>query len=104
MSPDVIVAWLQNDYGQLGRPAEAIAHALVDEGIARRVAYVEPYVQGEGEPTLERKVVRGLEVYGGHGAPIGPGELAQAVIGASQLADPVLLNFGVGEANWSFLH
>ena len=52
--PDVIVAWLQNDYGQLGRPAEAIAHALVDEGLARRVAYVEPFVHGEGESVLER--------------------------------------------------
>ena len=102
--PDVIVAWLQNDYGQLGRPAEAIAHALVDEGLARRVAYVEPYVPGEGEATLERRVVRGLDVYSGHGAPIRPGELAQAVIGASQLTDPVLLNFGVGDANWAFLH
>ena len=104
MKPDVIVAWLQNDYGQLGRPAEAIAHALVDAGIARRVAYVEPFVPGEGEPTLERKVVRGLDVYSGHGGAIRPGELAQAVIGASQLEDPVLLNFGVGEANWTFLH
>ena len=104
MTPDVIVAWLQNDFGQLGRPAEAIAHALVDEGIARRVAYVEPYVPGEGEATLERRVVRGLDVYSGHGAPIRPGELAQAVIGASRLDDPVLLNFGVGDANWSFLH
>ena len=104
MRPDVIVAWLQNDYGQLGRPAEAIAHALVDHEIAGRVAYVEPYVHGEGEATLERKVVRGLDVYSGHGAAIRPGELAQAVIGASQLTDPVLLNFGVGDANWSFLH
>ena len=102
--PDVIVTWLQNDYGQLGRPAEAIAHALVDGGIARRVAYVEPYVVGEGEATLERKVVRGLDVYSGHGAAIKPGELAQAVIGASQLERPVLLNFGVGDANWAFLH
>ena len=102
--PDVIVTWLQNDYGQLGRPAEAIAHALVDEGIARRVAYVEPYVAGEGEATLERKVVRGLDVYSGHGAAIKPGELAEAVIGASQLERPILLNFGVGDASWAFLH
>ncbi|HEV2999860.1 MAG TPA: hypothetical protein VGW75_03885 [Solirubrobacteraceae bacterium] len=104
MKPDVIVSWLQNDYGQLGRPAEAIAHALVDEGIARRVAYVEPFVAGPGEPTLERKVVRGLDVYSGHGGAIRPGELAQAVIGASQLDDPILLNFGVGDASWTFLH
>lgn len=104
MRPDVIVAWLQNDFGQLGRPAEAIAHALVDEGIARRVAYVEPFVPGDGEATLERRIVRGLDVYSGHGAAIRPGELAQAVIGASGLEDPILLNFGVGEANWSFLH
>ena len=102
--PDVIVAWLQNDYGQLGRPAEAIAHALVDHGIARRVAYVEPYVVGPGEATLSRNVVRGLDVYSGTGAAIQPGELAAAVIGASELEDPILLNFGVGDANWSFLH
>jgi Glycosyl transferases group 1 len=102
--PDIIVAWLQNDYGQLGRPAEAIAHALVDHGIGRRVAYVEPYVAGPGEATLNRSVVRGLDVYAGAGAPIQPGELAAAVIGASQLEDPILLNFGVGDANWAFLH
>lgn len=104
MNPDVIVSWLQNDYGQLGRPAEAVAHALVDEGIARRVAYVEPFVAGPGEPTLERKVVRGLDVYSGHGAAIRPGELAQALIANSHLDDPILLNFGVGDANWTFLH
>ncbi len=102
--PDAIVAWLNNDYGTLGRPAEAIAHALVDHGLAGRVAYVEPYVAGDGEATLERRVVRGLDVYSGHGAPIRAGELAQAVIGASELSDPLLLNFGVGDANWSFLH
>ena len=104
MNPDVIVAWLQNDYGQLGRPAEAIAHALVDHGLAGRVAYVEPYLVTEGEATLERKVIRGLDVYSGRGAAISRGELAQAVIGASQLSDPVLLNFGVGDANWDFVH
>ncbi len=102
--PDVIVTWLQNDYGQLGRPAEAIAHALVDEGLARRVAYVEPFVPGEGEPVLKRNVIRGLDVYAGRGGAIRPGELGQAVVGASQLTDPILLNFGVGEANWTFLH
>jgi hypothetical protein len=103
-APDVIVTWLQNDYGQLGRPAEAIAHALVDECLARRVAYVEPFVHGEGESVLERKTIRGLDVYAGHGSPIQPGELAQAVVGASRLEDPILLNFGVGDANWAFLH
>lgn len=102
--PDVIVAWLQNDYGQLGRPAEAIAHALVDEGLARRVAYVEPFVPGDGESVLERKVIRGLDVYAGHGAAIRPGELAQAIVANSRLSEPILLNFGVGEANWTFLH
>ena len=29
--PDVVVSWLQHDYGQLGRPAESLAHALLDE-------------------------------------------------------------------------
>jgi Glycosyl transferases group 1 len=101
-APDIIVAWLQNDYGQLGRPAEAIAHALVDEQIARRVAYVEPFVAAPGEPQVDRAVIRGLDVYRGRGTPPATQELAQAVIGASQLEDPILLNFGVAESNWWF--
>jgi hypothetical protein len=43
-APDVIVAWLQHDYGQLGRPSEAIGHALVRSPEIGRVAYVEPFV------------------------------------------------------------
>ena len=58
--PDVIVSWLQNDYGQLGRPAEAIAHALVDADLANRVAYVEPAVPSETPPTLNGRDERGL--------------------------------------------
>src|SRR4051794_18726035 len=66
--PDVIVSWLQNDYGQLARPAEAIAHALVDRGLARRVAYLEPFVPAPvAEPELGRTPVRGVDVYRGTG-------------------------------------
>ncbi|HEX8123452.1 MAG TPA: hypothetical protein VF549_19530 [Solirubrobacteraceae bacterium] len=104
MTPDVIVTWLQSDYGQLGRPAESIAHALVDHGIARRVAYVEPYKVGEGVPALQHRIIRGLNVFSGSGPAIATGEIARAVIGTAQLEDPILLNFGVGEPNWAFLH
>jgi Glycosyl transferases group 1 len=104
-APDVIVAWLQNDYGQLGRPGEAIAHALVDEGLARKVAYVEPLRPAPGEPTVERSEIRGLDVYRGQGALNAcQHELAQAIVGASGLTDPILLNFGVVETNWHFLY
>jgi hypothetical protein len=47
-APDVIVAWLQHDYGQLGRPSEAIAHALVRSPEIGRVAYSEPFVVAAG--------------------------------------------------------
>lgn len=104
-APDVIVAWLQNDYGKLGRPAEAMAHAMVDDGLARRVAYVEPFVPapGEAEPTVERIPTRGVDVYRGRGALTAGGhELAQMVIAASSLERPILLNCGVIDANWYF--
>lgn len=101
--PDVVVAWLQNDYGQLGRPAEAIAHALVDEGLARRVAYVEPFRPGGAESVLNRSQVRGLDVYAGEGpVPVGQHEFAAMVIGTSGLEQPILLNCGVAETNWWF--
>jgi hypothetical protein len=102
-APDVIVSWLQNDYGRLGRPAEAMAHAMVDEGIARRVAYVEPFTAAAGEPTVERTPVRGLDVYRGQGSlPATGHELAKTIVGASGLENPILLNCGVVEANWYF--
>ena len=35
-APDVIVAWLQNDYGKLGRAGDAIAHSLVQPRLRLR--------------------------------------------------------------------
>ena len=102
--PDIIVSWLQNDYGQLGRPAEAIAHALVDEGLARQVAYVEPAVPSETPPVLNARDERGLHVYELRGVVPDASEVAAAVVSSSGLENPVLLNFGVAEANWWFQH
>jgi UDP-galactopyranose mutase len=102
--PDVIVAWLQNDYGQLGRPAEAIAHALVRSPRAGRVAYVEPFHPAPGEAEMGAVDDRGLVVFTGRGAtPAGQHEVAQGVLQLAQLQDPILLNFGVAESNW-WLH
>ncbi|HWE09016.1 MAG TPA: glycosyltransferase [Solirubrobacteraceae bacterium] len=101
--PDVIVAWLQHDYGRLGRASEAIAHALVRSGAAGRVAYVEPFHQEPGEPELSARNDRGLLVYTGRGAPpSGSHEVAQGVISLAEMHHPVLLNFGVSETNWWF--
>ena len=102
--PDVIVSWLQNDYGQLGRPAEAIAHALVDAGLARRVAYVEPAVPSETPPVMNGRDERGLTVYELRGLVPSSTDVAAAVISHTGLEEPVLLNFGVGEASWWFQH
>ena len=102
--PDVIVGWLQNDYGQLGRPAEAIAHALVASPDVGQVAYVEPFVPGPGEPELNAREDRGLVVLSGRGTPpAGAHEVAQGVVSLASMTDPVLLNFGVAQANW-WLH
>lgn len=101
--PDVIVTWLQHDYGQLGRPSEAIAHALVRSEAAGRVAYLEPFGAGSGEPELGARDDRGLLVFTGRGpAPCGSHEVAQGVISLAEMHDPVLLNFGVAAANWWF--
>jgi glycosyltransferase involved in cell wall biosynthesis len=103
---DVVVGWLQHDYGQLGRPAEAIAHVLASGDLAGRVAYVEPFKPGldGAEPELEHAVDRDLHVFRGRGnAPVLKHEIAATVIGAAGLTDPVLLNFGVSEVNW-WLH
>ena len=103
-APDVIVAWLQNDYGQLGRAGEAIAHSLVGSAGAGRVAYVEPFVPAPGEPQLGVRNDRGLLVFSGSGSPpAATHEVAQSVVKVAELTDPVLLNFGVSEANW-WLH
>ncbi len=104
MSPrDVIVTWLQHDYGQLGRPAEAIAHALVASEAAGRVAYVEPFHPGPGEAELGARDDRGLLVFTGRGpAPCGSHEVAQGVLSLAEMSDPILLNFGVAQANWWF--
>ncbi len=53
-APDVIVGWLQNDYGKLGRAGEAIAHSLVSSSAAGRVAYVEPFLARSGRGTARR--------------------------------------------------
>jgi UDP-galactopyranose mutase len=101
--PDVIVAWLQNDYGELARPAEAIAHALAERGLARRVAYVEPFLAVDMPPEFGRTPVRGVDVYRGRGTPpLGLHDVGRAVVASSELEDPVLLNFGVAETNWWF--
>jgi hypothetical protein len=98
--PDVVVAWMQNDYGQLARHAECLAHALVDDGLARRVAYVEPNASPTGAPKLSRDDDRGLHVYRLEGAGVPPQQFAAAVVESSELEDPIFLNCGVGEANW----
>jgi hypothetical protein len=103
-APDVIVGWLQNDYGQLGRAGEAIAHALVRSPAAGRVAYVEPFRAAAGEPQLAGRDDRGLTVFTGTGsAPAGAHEVARGVMQLAQLTDPILLNFGVSHTNW-WLH
>jgi len=103
-APDVIVGWLQNDYGKLGRAGEAIAHSLVSSSVAGRVAYVEPFVPGPGEPQLGAHNDRGLLVFAGTGTPpTGQHEVARGVVGLAELNNPVLLNFGVSQANW-WLH
>jgi hypothetical protein len=98
--PDVVVGWMQNDYGQLARHAEGLAHALVDNRLARRVAYVEPNASPQGAPRLSRDDDRGLHVYRLEGAGVTPDQFAAAVVESSELRDPVFLNCGVGEANW----
>jgi len=103
-APDVIVAWLQNDYGKLGRAGESIAHALVQSSVAGRVAYVEPFLAAPGEPRLGARNDRGLLVFSGSGSPPTSGhEVARGVVQLAELNDPVLLNFGVSHANW-WLH
>ena len=101
--PDVIVTWLQHDYGQLGRPSEAIAHALSRSDAAGRVAYVEPFHPGTGEAELGARDDRGLLVFTGRGpAPCGDHEVARGVISLAEMSDPILLNFGVAQPNWWF--
>lgn len=99
-APDVIVAWLQNDYGQLGRPAEAMAHAMKAEGLARNVAYIEPFAPGE-QTDLRVETIDGVDVYRGVGTPpVGGHEVADALLGHSGLERPLLLNCGAVQANW----
>jgi len=103
-APDVIVGWLQNDYGKLGRAGEAIAHSLVRSSAAGRVAYVEPFLPAPGEPQLGARDDRGLLVFAGSGSPPTAGhEVARGVLQLAELNDPIFLNFGVSEANW-WLH
>ena len=103
-APDVIVGWLQNDYGKLGRAGEAIAHSLVSSTAAGRVAYVEPFLPAPGEAQLGARNDRGLLVFSGSGTPpTGQHEVARGVVQVAELNDPIFLNFGVSEANW-WLH
>jgi hypothetical protein len=105
-APDIIVGWLQNDYGQLGRPAEAIAHALVRSPRAGKVAYLEPFLPNPRltEPELGARDDRGLLVFTGSGTPpVGGHEIGSGLVSLAGLTDPVLLNFGVSPANW-WLH
>ena len=103
-APDVIVAWLQNDYGKLGRAGEAIAHSLVRSSAAGRVAYVEPFLPAPGEPQLGARDDRGLLVFSGSGSPpTGSHEVANGVVKLAEMKDPILLNFGVSTTNW-WLH
>jgi hypothetical protein len=102
--PDVIVGWLQNDYGKLGRAGEAVAHSLVRSDAAGRVAYVEPFSPAPGEAQLGAREDRGLVVFSGAGTPpTGRHEVAAGVVQVAELNQPILLNFGVSEANW-WLH
>lgn len=98
----MIVGWLQHDYGQLGRPAEAIAHVLAESELAGSVAYVEPFRPREGaDADLNHLLDRSLHVFSGAGTPpTGRHEVGAAVVAAAGLTDPLLLNFGVSEANW----
>jgi len=100
--PDIIVAWLQNDYGQLARAAECIAHSLVDLGLARRVAYVEPVIPGSAPGVLEVQNIRGVWRFQARGIVGDPTDMARAVIAQASLENPILLNCGVAEANWWF--
>lgn len=98
------MTWLQNDYGQFGRAAESIAHALQDSGLARQVVYMEPQVPGPEPATLDIDAIRGLHRYRLHGQPADAADVAGAVMANSRLVEPVLLNFGVDRPNWWFHH
>ncbi len=100
--PDVIVGWLQNDYGEVGRAAESIAHVLAATDLAGSVAYIEPFRPREGaDAELNHRVDRSLHVFSGAGTPpSGRHEIAEMVLAAAGLTQPLLLNFGVSEANW----
>jgi hypothetical protein len=103
--PDVIVTWLQPDYGQLGRASESIARSLVASGQARTVAYVEPVELAAGQnPNLTATIRDGVHVYQVYGRPFDTMALGQAVVETSGLHEPLLLNCGVSDVNWWFHH
>jgi len=102
--PEVIVTWLQNDYGQLGRAAESIAHAMVDGGLASKVVYCEPGPPSDGPATLNCHEDRGLHVYQHQGQGVSPEEYGRVVAQNAGLTDPLLVNCGVGDLNWWFHH
>lgn len=101
---DVIVTWLQNDYGQFDRVAESLAHALVESGLARRVVYLEPPVAASHAPRIDRSVDEGLSVYRVEGQGVDGPSLADAVMLDANLEDPVLINVGTSASNWWYHH
>jgi len=102
--PDVVVTWLQNEYGKLGRAAESVAHALIDEQLARKVIYIERPLESPRGPSIDRGVHRGLSVYQPLGTDLPATVIARAIVDAEGLVDPVMLNFGVDAVNWWFQH
>ncbi|MDQ8047336.1 MAG: hypothetical protein AAGC46_20535, partial [Solirubrobacteraceae bacterium] len=80
--------------------AEAIAHALKDEGLARNVAYVEPFAEAD-DVGFDHQNVRGVHVFRGSGVPpSGNHSVATVVARHAELDRPILLNCGATPANW----
>ena len=103
--PDVIVAWLQNDYGKLGRAGEAIAHSLVRSSARRPRRLRRTVPPGPGRAPARRcATIVACSSSAAAAAPRpGSHEVAHGVVKLAELNDPILLNFGVSEANW-WLH
>lgn len=99
---DIVVAWQQNDYGRLGRSAEGIAHALADDGLSRRVAFVQPQ-KGRGLIRRDVATIRDVDVHRVTGRPRIPQSLyARHVLRTSRLDRPTFINCGVAPVNWAF--
>jgi glycosyltransferase involved in cell wall biosynthesis len=103
--PDVVVAWLQNDFGQFGRSSEAIAYELSAKGLARKVSYVEPQLMRRRSVVVRhsRQRTRGVDVHEFRGRrKLRPERFGRRVLERSAQSSPVLLNFGVADTNWYF--